>query len=125
MARSSSTQHSSPRRQGPLLDTTLAPTLVFTTDLAPPEARAAWRSAGVEVSVVNRSMTEEGGLEGESEKEGGGAGAGVGEEGAGGVCLEEVLAELAARGVIQVMVEGGGHLIGQVLASRSAQELQL
>ena len=37
---------------GPLLDTSVAPTLVFTTAAAAGEARDAWRAAGVEAVEV-------------------------------------------------------------------------
>lgn len=87
---------------GPLLDTSLAPTLIFTTALAPAEARRAWADAGVEVCDV--AAAAEGG----------------------GVELPAVLAELGARGVVQLMVEGGGALHGSFLSQRGcAQELRL
>ena len=44
----------------------------------------------------------------------------------GGVALPAVLAELGARGVVQLMVEGGGALHGAFLKHRgAAQQLQL
>lgn len=86
---------------GPLLDTGLAPTLIFSTSLAPAEARRAWADAGVEVCEV---AAAEGG----------------------GVALPAVLAELGARGVVQLMVEGGGALHGAFLKHRgAAQQLRL
>lgn len=86
--------------RGALLDTAAAPTLVFTTAAAPAEALSRWSDAGVDVCVV-------------------GAGRG------GGVRLEEVLLELGSRGVLQLMVEGGGAVIGGFLAEGAAQQLQL
>ena len=76
----------------------LAPTLIFTTALAPAEARRAWETAGVEVCDVAAAA-------------------------GGGVALPEVLAELGARGVVQLMVEGGGVLHGSFLAQH-AQHVQ-
>ena len=78
---------------GPLLDTSLAPTLVLTTAASRGcAARAAWEAAaGVDVAEV--PPTEEGG----------------------GVCLRAVLAELGERGVIQLMVEGGGQVLASFL----------
>ena len=42
-----------------------------------------------------------------------------------GVDLEAVLIELGSRGVIQLMVEGGGQLHGAFLAERRAQQFRL
>ena len=109
-------------REGPLLDTSLAPTLVFTTSAAPPAARAAWDAAGVEACEVPATSTEEdAGGDGGNRGRGGGDGGG-----AGGVALEAVLRELASRGVVQAMVEGGGLLHGAFLHSAGlAQQLRL
>jgi diaminohydroxyphosphoribosylaminopyrimidine deaminase/5-amino-6-(5-phosphoribosylamino)uracil reductase len=84
---------------GPLFDTGLAPTLVVTTDAAPARARDAWTAAGAKVAVV--------------------APAG----GRGGVDLADTIALLAREGVVQVLVEGGGALIGAVIAGGHAQRL--
>ena len=86
---------------GPLLDTSAAPTLVFTTAAAAGEARDAWRAAGVEAVEVPAAGPS------------------------GGVDLEAVLIELGSRGVIQLMVEGGGQLHGAFLAERRAQQFRL
>jgi diaminohydroxyphosphoribosylaminopyrimidine deaminase/5-amino-6-(5-phosphoribosylamino)uracil reductase len=88
--------------RGPLLDTRLAPTLVCTTSAAPPGRVALWRERGADVAVLPAA--------------GGGGG---------GVDLDALLVELGRRGVIQLMVEGGGMLIGSYLAARRANELQL
>lgn len=45
---------------GPLLDTSLAPTLVFTTAAAPPSSRDVWEKAGVEVCEVGEGAGGEG-----------------------------------------------------------------
>lgn len=106
-------------REGPLLDTSLAPTLVFTTAAAPAAARAAWDAAGVEACEVPAASTEDAGGDGDTQGNGGGGGAG-------GVALEAVLRELASRGVVQAMVEGGGMLHGTFLRSAGlAQQLRL
>jgi diaminohydroxyphosphoribosylaminopyrimidine deaminase/5-amino-6-(5-phosphoribosylamino)uracil reductase len=73
--------------EGPLFDTSLAPTLVFTTGGADPTNRAAWLAAGAEVVEVAAGDTE-------------------------GVDLRAVLANLGARGVLQALVEGGPTLAG-------------
>eukprot|EP00308_Calcidiscus_leptoporus_P012167 CAMPEP_0119356124 /NCGR_PEP_ID=MMETSP1334-20130426/4815_1 /TAXON_ID=127549 /ORGANISM="Calcidiscus leptoporus, Strain RCC1130" /LENGTH=431 /DNA_ID=CAMNT_0007370095 /DNA_START=77 /DNA_END=1372 /DNA_ORIENTATION=- len=86
---------------GPLLDTSLAPTLVCTTDAAPAEALNVWRHAGADVCVLPT--------------------AGDG----GGVDLDAVLTELQMRGIIQAMVEGGGRLLGAWLNHESATQLRI
>jgi diaminohydroxyphosphoribosylaminopyrimidine deaminase / 5-amino-6-(5-phosphoribosylamino)uracil reductase len=86
--------------EGPLFDAELAPTLVVTTERAPAEAADAWRAAGAKVEVV---------------------GAGVGGR---GVDLEALLTLLAqSYGVLQAMIEGGGHLHGAFVAERRADRL--
>lgn len=87
--------------RGPLLDTRHAPTLICTTAVAPPARLASWRDSGAEVAVLPAAA------------------------GGGGVDLDAVLVELGRRGVVQLMVEGGGTLIGSFLAARRANELQL
>ena len=89
---------------GPLLDAAVAPTVVFTTAAsAGTAARAFWEAAdGVEVVEVA-----------------------PGADGS-GVDLEAVLTELGGRGVIQLMVEGGGGVLGAFLGARGvAQQLRL
>src|SRR5581483_8824149 len=71
---------------GPLFDAALAPTLVVTTDAAPPERVDAWQAAGAKVDVVAPA--------------------------AGGVDLAETLTVLAGHGVLQALVEGGATLHG-------------
>jgi len=76
---------------GPLFDSTLAPTLVVTTERADPGTVDAWRAAGAKVETV--------------------AAAG------GGVDLIATLALLGSHGLLQAMVEGGPTLHGALLAA--------
>jgi diaminohydroxyphosphoribosylaminopyrimidine deaminase/5-amino-6-(5-phosphoribosylamino)uracil reductase len=86
--------------EGPLFDPTLAPTLVITTDRAPTERIDEWRAAGEKVELV-----------------------GPGVDGR-GVDLDAVLTLLARNhGVLQAMVEGGGHLHGAFVAEGLADRL--
>lgn len=85
---------------GPLLDSATAPTLVFTTADAAPEALAAWRSAGIDVVVVTKGVS-------------------------GGVRLEEVLDELGRRGVLQLLVEGGAAVHTSFLREGLVDELHV
>ncbi len=83
--------------EGPLMDTAIGPTLIFTSHLAPEQSHRAWREAGVEAVVVdlnNKAEVKEAVRESE------------------GLDLGQVLAELGRRGVLQVLVEGGGKLQG-------------
>jgi len=82
---------------GPLFDTSVAPTLVVTTAGAPAERVDAWTAAGAKVEVVPA--------------------------GSAGVDLDAVLGVLAAEHALQVLVEGGGALIGSFLAGGYAQRL--
>jgi diaminohydroxyphosphoribosylaminopyrimidine deaminase/5-amino-6-(5-phosphoribosylamino)uracil reductase len=86
--------------EGPLFDTEVAPTLVVTTERAPAGAVDGWRAAGAKVEVV-----------------------GPGPDGR-GVDLEALLTLLARNhGVLQAMVEGGGHLHGAFVAEGLADRL--
>ncbi len=84
---------------GPLFDTALAPTLVITTADAAPGAIDSWRAAGAKVEVVAPAA------------------------GGTGVDLDEALALLGREDVLQVLVEGGGTLLGSALAAELAQRL--
>jgi diaminohydroxyphosphoribosylaminopyrimidine deaminase/5-amino-6-(5-phosphoribosylamino)uracil reductase len=84
---------------GPLFDTALAPTLVVTSHAGSPGSIDAWRAAGAKVEAVAPGPNGN------------------------GVDLDEVLALLGREGVLQVLVEGGGTLLGQVLAGGYAQRL--
>ena len=84
---------------GPLFDTQLAPTFVFTTERAPVAAVDAWRAAGAKVEVI-----------------------GVDASGA-GVDLDTVWGALGSEGVLGVLVEGGGELLGAVVNGGYAQRI--
>ncbi len=85
--------------EGPLFDTTLASTLVITTDRARPGAIDAWRSAGAKVETVAQSP--------------------VGT----GVDLAAAFALLGSHDVLHALVEGGGTLLGAVVTGGHAQRL--
>ena len=78
---------------GPLFDTTIAPTLVLTTAVAAAPALEAWRAAGADVEIIEPAPD------------------GV------GVHLGVVLALLGRDGVLQAMVEGGPTLHGALFAA--------
>ena len=134
---------------GPLLETTLAPTLVFTTAASRGNAaRAAWAAAGVEVCEVaaetpwpldetqaatsqtsryhiRQPAGDETQAAGASAN-GSGVSVGALSDGGDGVALGAVLDELGARGIIQLMVEGGGAVHGAFLSTPGlAQQLRL
>jgi diaminohydroxyphosphoribosylaminopyrimidine deaminase/5-amino-6-(5-phosphoribosylamino)uracil reductase len=76
---------------GPLFDADLAPTLVITTDAAPPAVVDDWRAAGAKVESVHAAP--------------------------GGVDLSAALAVLGGHGVLQAMVEGGPTVHGALLTA--------
>ncbi|HEU5301453.1 MAG TPA: bifunctional diaminohydroxyphosphoribosylaminopyrimidine deaminase/5-amino-6-(5-phosphoribosylamino)uracil reductase RibD [Acidimicrobiia bacterium] len=78
---------------GDLFDTSIAPTMVLTTDAAPIETVDQWRCAGAEVETI-----------------------GAGPRGV-GVDLEAALALLGREGVLQAMFEGGPTVHGGLLAA--------
>ena len=84
--------------EGPLFDPSLAPTLVLTTDGAPPDAVAAWRRAGAEVHALSPGPAGD------------------------GVDLAAALVHLGSRGVLQALVEPGptpaGALVDAGLVDR-------
>jgi diaminohydroxyphosphoribosylaminopyrimidine deaminase/5-amino-6-(5-phosphoribosylamino)uracil reductase len=82
---------------GPLFDTALAPTLVVTTGAAPPAATDAWRAAGADVETVPAAP--------------------------GGVDLAATFALLGRDGVLHALVEGGGTLLGAVVAGGHARRV--
>jgi diaminohydroxyphosphoribosylaminopyrimidine deaminase/5-amino-6-(5-phosphoribosylamino)uracil reductase len=86
---------------GPLFDPAGGPTIVVTTDAAPAEAVDAWTAAGAKVETVPPA------------------------EGGRGVDLGAALTLLGGgrEGFVQVLVEGGGTLLGSVLAQGRAQRL--
>jgi diaminohydroxyphosphoribosylaminopyrimidine deaminase/5-amino-6-(5-phosphoribosylamino)uracil reductase len=83
---------------GSLFDTELAPTMVVTTAGAPASAVDAWRAVGAKVETVAAAP---------------GA----------GVDLDETFALLGREGVLQVLVEGGGQLLGAITSAGRAQRL--
>lgn len=86
--------------EGPLFDATLAPTLVVTTEQAPPPVVDAWRAAGAKVEIVD-----------------------AGRDGR-GVDLVGMLTRLAeSYGVLQAMIEGGGRLHGAFVDEHLADRL--
>ncbi|MET0628808.1 MAG: bifunctional diaminohydroxyphosphoribosylaminopyrimidine deaminase/5-amino-6-(5-phosphoribosylamino)uracil reductase RibD [Acidimicrobiia bacterium] len=85
--------------EGPLFDTTLAPTLVLTTDAAPDDAVARWLAAGAKVQVLPAAAGER------------------------GVELRSALEHLAGLGVLQVLVEGGATLAGSLLGADLADQV--
>lgn len=83
--------HGSTQAEGPLFNMSLAPTLIFTSSLCPQKIRKDWENSGVEVETV--SLAENGM----------------------GVDLGSVMNSLGKRGILQVMVEGGGKILGAFL----------
>jgi diaminohydroxyphosphoribosylaminopyrimidine deaminase/5-amino-6-(5-phosphoribosylamino)uracil reductase len=83
---------------GPLFAVDDAPTLVVTTTAAPTAAVDAWRAAGAKVEIVAPAAD-------------------------GTVDLDETFALLGREGVLQVLVEGGGTVLGRVLDEGHAQHL--
>jgi len=86
---------------GPLLDVSLGPTLIFTSrQRVNDEIVQLWQSKGVEVVCVADAA-------------------------AGGLSLEEVLTDLANRGILQVLIEGGGKLQSRLLSEDRADRVVL
>lgn len=103
--------------EGPLMDTKLAPTLVFTSaEHCSSEAKKHWKECGVDscdVPLVSAS---------------GGEGAAGGENKAVSTPVLDILAvlnELGKRGVLQVMVEGGAVVQGDLLRRSLCEELRV
>jgi diaminohydroxyphosphoribosylaminopyrimidine deaminase/5-amino-6-(5-phosphoribosylamino)uracil reductase len=84
--------------EGPLLDLTLGPTLIFTTEAAPVASREIWKQQGVEVQVI--SVMPDGLIN-----------------------LEQVLDELGRRGVLQLLIEGGAKVHSEFLLRGLVDEL--
>jgi diaminohydroxyphosphoribosylaminopyrimidine deaminase/5-amino-6-(5-phosphoribosylamino)uracil reductase len=76
-----------------------APTLVVTTPAAPGTAVDAWKAAGAEVLICNQAAD------------------------GGGVDLDDLLRGLAARGVLELLVEGGPTLQASLWAAGLADRL--
>jgi len=84
---------------GPLFDTARAPTLVVTTAAAPDAAHHEWSAAGAKVVVVPAATDGH------------------------GVDLGALLEALAGMGVLEVLVEGGGEVVGAFVAAGLADRL--
>lgn len=87
--------------KGSLFDTSVAPTLILTSENCPPSIIDSWKKCGVEVEIIRAA---ENGL---------------------GVDLIDVLTTLGKRGILQVMVEGGGKVIGSFLEARIINQLSV
>jgi diaminohydroxyphosphoribosylaminopyrimidine deaminase/5-amino-6-(5-phosphoribosylamino)uracil reductase len=84
---------------GPLFDTSLAPTLVVTTGAADPEAVQRWKAAGAEVEEVAPAAA------------------------GGGVDVRAATELLGRRGVLQALVEGGAALHGALVTAGLADRI--
>lgn len=85
----------------PLLDTSQASTLIFTTDKCPAKIKTIWIKAGIEVIELPYSEENE------------------------GIDLHAALKILGKRGIIQVLIEGGSTLIGNMLKQHLINRLAL
>lgn len=85
----------------PLLDISLAPTVIMTTESCPDEVQQMWKKHGAEVAIVPKSSTHV------------------------GVDLHAALKILGDRGILQVLVEGGGTLLGAFFEAKLIQRLVL
>jgi len=95
--------------EGPLLKVQQAPTLILTSrELCMLESRATWTESGIESCDVPLADNT-GGSSGRPAH----------------LDLNAVLRELASRGVLQVMVEGGAILQGELLRLGMCQELRI
>lgn len=83
---------------GPLSDMSLAPTMIVTTPSMDPARVSRWQDCGAEVLCLPSAD--------------------------GRVDLLAMLEELAQRGVLQLMIEGGGHTIGGFYAAGLLQALR-
>lgn len=90
--------------EGPLLDVSIGPTLIFTShQRVRDDVIQLWQSKGVEVIRV----------------------AGVQEGADAGLDLEEILNVLGKRGILQVLIEGGGKLQSRFMAEDRADRVVL
>lgn len=87
--------------KGPLFDTSLAPTLIITTPSCPEKIKESWKTYGVQVEIVSRAAN------------------GI------GVDLEQVLKLLGTRGILQVIIEGGGTILGAFLEANLVNHFSL
>jgi len=87
---------------GALMDTSSAPTMVFTSSAASETAIRVWKDNGVAVAVVPAASGNQRGLD-----------------------LPAVLSELGSKGVMQLMVEGGAEVGGSFLQQQLVDELHV
>jgi len=87
------------RVQGSLFDLSIAPTLIYTTNLCPKDLRLKWEKTGVEVIELEAQEKH--------------------------VPLKSVLSDLSQRGVLQVLVEGGAGIFSSFLKNKLCQKLTL
>lgn len=83
----------------PLTETSLAPTLIATTEKSSSKFRQDWKNTGAEVQIFPEA-----------------------EE---GIHLPSVIKELGQRGILQILVEGGGTLLGSMLNAGLLQRFYL
>jgi len=98
---------------GPLMDTSRAPTLIFTSKDCPHAVLEHWETSGVQVCVVPYTHSD--------------VGAAAAKTAAMSCVLDlnAVLEELGKRGVLQLMVEGGAVLGGSLLQQDMVDELRV
>ncbi|MDF2577832.1 MAG: ribD [Chlamydiales bacterium] len=87
--------------KGPLFDTSLAPTLIFTTDYCSRRRKEAWLKAGVEVEELMIHKHKE------QIK----------------IDLNAALASLGKRGILQLLVEGGAKIQGAFIRQNLVNKL--
>lgn len=93
--------------EGPLMDTSVAPTLIFTsTEHCSTEAKTKWEACGVEHCDAPLTASSD-------------------DANSKHLDLNFVLRKLADRGVMQLMVEGGAVLQGTLLQAGLCQELRV
>lgn len=85
---------------GPLFDVALAPTLIFSSHHCPPSRLQEWRNKGCEVWVASTDQQ-------------------------GRIDLHEVMRELGARKILQLLVEGGSEIFSQFIQKKLVQRLLL
>ncbi len=81
---------------GPLFDMTLGPTLIYATEQSPPQNIETWQATGAEVKLIGSHN--------------------------GNIDLKALLQDLATRGVLQVLVEGGPTLQASFIQAKLAQK---
>ena len=87
--------------KGDLFDTSLAPTLILTTEKVDPKRVEEWKQHGCEVEVISQN------------REGN------------GIDLKEVLILLGKRGILQLLVEGGSRIFSSLIKEELVNKLVL